>query len=61
MIGQFSRFEIKRLDEENIEVALDGQYISSANHDSDGWAGMETLEKTIRRIGEVLCIPVIEI
>ena len=53
-------FVITRQDEENIEITLNGKFVASANHDSDGWAGMETLEDAVKRIGEILNIPVIE-
>jgi len=36
-------FELRNVDDESIEFLIDGEVISYANHDSDGWVGMEKL------------------
>ena len=37
-----------------------GEEVGSANHDEDGWKGMETVEDLVKAIGRVLDIPVEE-
>ena len=36
-------FVINHIDPESLEFILDGETISYANHDEDGWIGMEKL------------------
>jgi hypothetical protein len=56
-----NQFIFEREDDETLKVFLNGTEVGSANHDSDGWAGMESLESLARGIAKVLHIPVLEI
>lgn len=58
LLTQQAGFVIYRPDDETMEVHLNGQYVGSANHDSDGWAGMESLEDLVTNVAEVLNLPV---
>lgn len=40
---------ISRPDEETLIITLDGKPYERANHDEDGWAGMERVERGARR------------
>lgn len=40
---------ISRPDEETLVITLDGKPFARANHDEDGWAGMERVETTARK------------
>lgn len=51
-------FTIKQPNEERIEIFLNGEYIGFANHDEDGWSGMEKVEKIVKKIANKLGIPV---
>ncbi len=35
---------IKEVDDENIEILINGKVVAYANHDEDGWVGMEKVE-----------------
>lgn len=48
------KFEIKGLDDEDIEFLIDGRTISYANHDDDGWHGMEKLTNMFEEIADAL-------
>ena len=39
-----ARIQVKTIDDEHIEIILDGEVICYADHDEDGWTGMEKLE-----------------
>ena len=41
-------------------VFLNGKEVASANHDEDGWSGMEKVEEIVKSIAGVLKIPVVE-
>jgi hypothetical protein len=51
-------FTLYRPDEERLSVHLNGQYVTSANHDEHGWEGIDKLETTVNRIAEILGLPV---
>lgn len=55
-----SKFVLTRDDEESLTVVLNGTEVGSANHDEDGWAGMEAMETLVKAIAAVLNIPVEE-
>lgn len=44
------KITINREDDEHIEFLIDGESVGSANHDNDGWAGMETAENLVTNI-----------
>jgi len=47
------RIEVEYHNEESMTVTLYGKYIASANHDEDGWQGMEQLESMARNFAFV--------
>ncbi|KKM66823.1 hypothetical protein LCGC14_1477380 [marine sediment metagenome] len=51
-----SKIQIKEIDEEHIEVLVDGEWVCSADHDEDGWAGMEKVEALAESIAKKLGI-----
>jgi len=55
-----NKFILRRDDDETLTILLDGEEVGSANHDEDGWKGMETVEDLVKAIGRVLDIPVEE-
>ena len=54
------KFVINHEDDENVTVFLNGKQVGSANHDEDGWSGIEKVEKIVKSIAGVLKIPVVE-
>lgn len=52
-------FELRKEDDETLEVFLNGKEVGHANHDSDGWSGMESLESLVERVAEVLGLSVV--
>jgi len=56
-----NQFIFERPDDETLKVFLNGVEVGSADHDQDGWAGMESLESLARGIAKVLRIPVLEL
>ena len=55
-----NKFEIKIINDEQIEFWLNDIYISYANHDEDGWAGMDGKIRLIKSIAEILNAEFIE-
>lgn len=53
-----NKFVLSKSDDENLTVFLNGKEIASANHDTDGWAGMEAIEELVTKIAKALKIPV---
>ena len=53
-----AKFTLRRPDDETLIILLNGREVGSANHDSDGWQGMESLEELVKGIAGVLNIPV---
>jgi hypothetical protein len=47
-------------DDETLNVYLNGKLVIGANHDIDGWAGMERIRDTVERIAEILGEKVVE-
>lgn len=54
------KMTINRPDEESIEILIDGEVVGGANHDTDGWSGMERVEKMAMRIAKKLGMEVDE-
>lgn len=52
------KLEIRRPDDETLEVWLDGELITWANHGEHGWSGMDAVEKCAVGIARALAIPV---
>ena len=46
--------QIKQIDDENIVVLVDGKEIGWANHDEDGWAGIQKVEEIAEGIAKAL-------
>lgn len=53
-------FVIKRVDDEHVEITLEGKEVVSLNHDEDGWDGIERAENLVKSIADILDIPVTE-
>ena len=49
-----AKIEIRETDEEHIEVFVNGEWVCSADHDEDGWAGMEKVEALAASIAKKL-------
>lgn len=50
-----NKFEIvTAADEESFQVFFNEQLVASADHDKNGWAGMEDVENIIVRLAELL-------
>lgn len=52
-------FMIRRPDEEHMRFYVNGVQVGEANHDNDGWAGMDTASSLFERIAEELGVEVI--
>jgi hypothetical protein len=46
--------EIFRADDERVVVMVDGKEVAFANHDDDGWAGMENCVNTATAVAKAL-------
>ncbi len=53
-----SKIQIREINEEHIEILVDGEWICSADHDEDGWAGMEKVETFTESLAKKLGIEV---
>jgi len=51
-----ARVQVKRTDDESIEIFVDGECICYANHDEDGWSGMEKVESLAEDMAKKLKI-----
>lgn len=51
-----AKIEIRETDEEHIEIFVNGEWVCSADHDGDGWAGMEKVEVLAESIAKKLGI-----
>ncbi len=51
-----ARVQIKLIDDETIEIIVDGEVICYADHDADGWAGMEKVESLAHDMAKKLRI-----
>lgn len=47
-------FKIKRPDEETMVFLVNGKEVGEANHDNDGWAGMDTARSLFERIAHAV-------
>lgn len=45
-------FTFVQKSDESFEVNLDNKYLGEFNHDKDGWAGMETVERLVADIAK---------
>lgn len=45
---------IRHVDDECIEYSLDGQDVIEVNHDDHGWSGMESIEKAMLKVAEII-------
>lgn len=48
------------LNEESFDILLDGVEIGSANHDNDGWAGMQAIKDVVTAMAHRLGVEVTE-
>lgn len=48
------KIQIKNIDDENVEILVNGICICYADHDEDGWYGMEKLENLAKDIAKQL-------
>lgn len=46
--------EVRRPDDETLEVLIGGDVVMTANHDEHGWTGMEAVRDTARAVYERL-------
>lgn len=49
---------INWLDDETVSIEVDGQEVTSANHDEEGWAGMKAVIATATKVAEALGVEV---
>lgn len=49
-----TEFRINEVNDELIELFMNGKYVCSASHDKHGWAGMELLENMVSRIAAAI-------
>lgn len=54
------KFVKKYIDDEHVEYSLNGEVLITANHDDDGWEGMERIEGLINSIAQLLDVEVVE-
>ena len=52
------KFTFNRVDEELLEISLDGKMLGSYDHDTHGWGGMEAAERLLTRIAKMLDIEI---
>jgi hypothetical protein len=45
---------VNSMDEESFVVVVDGVYVGSANHDSDGWDGMDSVRKIMKSTAKAI-------
>lgn len=49
-VDSYRIIDIVHVDDERVDYFLDGKDLVSVNHDEDGWGGMETVDKIVRRM-----------
>lgn len=54
-----STIEIRRPDDEHVEILVDGELAAYASHDEEGWAGMQAVVNTTRGLAKALNVEVI--
>lgn len=47
-------FELIYVDDEHLEVFYNLQPVISVNHDQHGWAGMELVKETVKKIADMI-------
>jgi hypothetical protein len=47
-------FEIRWENDDRFDVYLNGKYVTHADHDLDGWAGMSHVSDTCASVAEIL-------
>lgn len=52
--------EINRPDDEHVVIRVNGEEVACADHDSDGWAGMQAVVSTALGIAKATDMKVIE-
>lgn len=50
-------FVVKRVNDETFEIVLHGYPVTTLSHDSDGWAGIETVQSAVETIAKILNLP----
>lgn len=55
-----SQLVILHRDDETFELILDGLSIGTANHDDDGWSGMEKIKRLMYVMGDRLDFEIVE-
>ena len=56
-----ARVQLKTIDDESLEILVDGKSICSANHDEDGWQGMDAVGDLARNMAKALGVSFEEI
>lgn len=51
----------KRIDDEAVDVFVNGQDIGRLDHDSIGWAGMDAAEKMLTKMAKLLGAEIVEL
>ncbi|MBK3780325.1 hypothetical protein G3A43_08645 [Paraburkholderia aspalathi] len=51
----------KRIDDEAVDVFVNGEDIGRLDHDSIGWAGMEAAEKLLTKMAKLLGAEIVEL
>lgn len=52
---------IDRGDERRVTIRVGDREVAQTHYDEMGWAGLDVLETTVRRLGEALGVPVQEV
>ena len=58
---QENNFVKTRIDNETVEYRLNGEVLITANHDDDGWSGMERIDDLISSIARKLGAEISEV
>ena len=54
-----STLRFNHRDPEHFDISLDGKHLGSYNHDTDGWAGMEAIERLALNFAEAFDLEVV--
>lgn len=54
-------FQFRQVDDESLEVLLNGQHVISVDHDGEGWAGISAVKNAVKTIAAILGVTVEEI
>lgn len=52
--GEAVKFDIEEVDDETIKYSLNGEHLITANHEDDGWSGMERISDLMTSIENAL-------